>query len=409
MTDELSLDPSGPVLITGGYGTVGTELARMAAAGGLPVLLTGRTPERGRALARELGGEVRAWDLASPRPFRAAVRAVVSAVNDPDDRVLRAALTAGVPQVDVTRWTARLQRAVTVAALARSAAPVLLSSAWMGGVTGLVAAALARELGGAERVETAVRWDLADRAGADSVEFMDRLGIDFEVVEDGRRRLAAPLSGARTVRIGADPVRVARIDTPEQYTFPLTLGTATAATRIGFGSPAVTRMLLALRGAGFFRWAGGERWAPVRRAVLHSPGDGGTARLRIDVTHRGEARTALVTDPAGQARLTAAGGYLGLLRVLGADGSPAPRGVVFPEQHPDPAAALRLLAGLGARVDIERTGAPETPGTPGPSGPPKASGPPGAPGRPVPPGASGTPDTPRTPGPSGTPGTEAVA
>ncbi|MEU3031593.1 saccharopine dehydrogenase [Streptomyces incarnatus] len=356
MIDELISDPAGPVLITGGYGTVGAELARMTAAAGLPLLLTGRNPERGQALADELGGEARAWDLASATPFRAAVRAVVSAVNDPDDRVLRAAAHAGVPQVDVTRWTARLQRAVTIATLARPTAPVLLSSGWMGGVTSLVTAALARELGGAERVETAVRWDMADRAGADSVEFMDRLGIDFEVVEDGRRRLAAPLSDGRTVRIGEDSVRVARIDTPEQYTLPLTMGTATAATRIGFSSPAATRMLLALRGAGFFRWADGERWTRARRAVIHSPGTGGTARLRIDVAHRAETRTATVTDPAGQSHLTAAGGYLGLLRVLGADGSPAPSGVVFPEQHPDPAAAVRLLTGLGVRLDVERAG-----------------------------------------------------
>ncbi|MGW5875085.1 SDR family NAD(P)-dependent oxidoreductase [Nocardiopsis terrae] len=357
MTDELTLDPTGPVLITGGYGTVGAQLARMTAAEGMPVLLTGRTPERGRALAEELGGEARAWDLSSPTPFRAAVRAVVGAVNDPDDRVLHAAMAAGIPQVDVTRWTARLQRAVTLAAVARATAPVLLSSAWMGGVTSLVAAALAQELGGAERVETAVRWDMSDRAGADSVDFMDRLGIDFETVEDGRRRLTAPLSGARTARIGDDSVRVARIDTPEQYTFPLTLGATTAATRLGFSSPAATRMLLALRGVGFFRWADGERWAPARRSLLYSPGDGGTARLRIDVAHGDDARTATVTDPAGQSHLTAVGGYLGLLRVLGADGAPAPEGVAFPEQHPDPSAALRTLADHGVRVDVEQVGA----------------------------------------------------
>src|SRR5207245_1230957 len=77
--------------------------------------------------------------------------------------------------------TSRLQRAVTVASVAEPSAPVLLSSAWMGGVTSLVAAALAAEAGGADEVEIAIRWDLRDRAGADSVEFMDRLGLDYEV------------------------------------------------------------------------------------------------------------------------------------------------------------------------------------------------------------------------------------
>ena len=50
MTDALRHDPSAPVLITGGYGTVGAEIARMVALDA-PTLLTGRSPERGRALA----------------------------------------------------------------------------------------------------------------------------------------------------------------------------------------------------------------------------------------------------------------------------------------------------------------------------------------------------------------------
>ncbi|MER5353496.1 saccharopine dehydrogenase [Kitasatospora sp. NPDC002551] len=354
--DPLTHDPQGPVLLVGGYGTVGAELARLVAAEH-PVLLTGRAPERAAALVRELGGaphaEVRRWDLADPAPFPAAVRAVVGVVNDPDDRVLRAAAAAGVPYADVTRWTARLQRAATVAALLRPTAPVLLSSAWMGGVVSLVAAALAERLGGADRVETAVRWDLADRAGADSVEFMDRLGLDYEVVREGHRRTVTPLSGTGTVRIGDHPTRVARIDTPEQFTLPLTLGTRTATTRIGFSSALSTRALLAAKHTGFFRWGRGERWQSARRALLYSPGEGGTALLRVDVTHGGQGLAALVEDRAGQAHLTAVGALLALRRALGTDGSaPAPAGLCFPEQAPDPTEVLPALAALGVTVDI---------------------------------------------------------
>lgn len=97
-----------------------------------PLVLTGRTVQRGQRLADETGAELRTWDLADPAPFRAGASAIVTVVNDPDDRVLRAAISGGVPFVDITRWTARLQRAATVAALAGPTAPVLLSSAWMG-------------------------------------------------------------------------------------------------------------------------------------------------------------------------------------------------------------------------------------------------------------------------------------
>ena len=47
-----------------------------------------------------------------------------------------------------------------------------------------------------------------------------------------------------------------------------------------------------------------------------------------------------ITDPAGQAHLTALGGYLGLQRVLGRE---AGAGVMFPESTPDVAAALAQL------------------------------------------------------------------
>ncbi|GAT66894.1 saccharopine dehydrogenase [Planomonospora sphaerica] len=352
MNDDLRFDPDGPVLLVGGYGVVGAELARLAAPS-WPLLLTGRTPARGASLAEETGAGIRRWDLSDPAPFSAAVRAVVGVVNDPDDRVLRAAVRAGIPYADVTRWTARLQRAATVAATLRPAAPVLLSSSWMGGVGALVASTLATRIGGADTVEIAVRWDLRDRAGADSVEFMDRLGLEYEIVEAGRRRLIMPLTDARTVMIGSSRTRVARIDTPEQFTLPITLGVGTAATRIGFSSPALTSALLAVKRSGFFRWGRGERWTPLRRSLLYSAGEGGVARLRIDVTGPAGTRTATVTDPRGQAHLTAVGALMALRRILGADGAAPPEGVVFPEATPRPLDVPGFLESAGVAVAEE--------------------------------------------------------
>ncbi|MFD7100878.1 Rossmann-fold NAD(P)-binding domain-containing protein [Streptomyces xanthophaeus] len=60
--DQLLHDPDGPVLLVGGYGTVGAELAR-AAAGRWPLLLVGRSPEKAEDLSRELAAEARRWDL----------------------------------------------------------------------------------------------------------------------------------------------------------------------------------------------------------------------------------------------------------------------------------------------------------------------------------------------------------
>ncbi len=249
-----------------------------------------------------------------------------------------------------------MQRAAALASLgpdgARVPAPVLLSSGWMGGVVPLVAAALAERLGGADRVETAIRYDLADRAGVDSVEFMDRLGVDFEVREVGRATAVVPLTSTRTLTIGEHRTKVARIDTPEQFTLPLTLGARTVTSRIGFNSTASTSVLVALGRVGFFRHARGERWRPVRQRLLYAPGEGGTASLRIEVEGPRGVLSATVTDPGGQARLTAVGALMGLRRVLGADGAPARPGLAFPESHPLPHTLLPALAEAGVQVDV---------------------------------------------------------
>src|SRR5690606_6517636 len=140
-----------------------------------------------------------------------------------------------------------------------------------------VAAALAADLGEAAAVEVAIRYDLKDRAGTDSVEFMDRLGLDFEVMENGERRMIMPLSDAGYVTVGGHRTKVARIDTPEQFTLPLTLGVDTAGTRSGFSATSSTSALLALKKTGFFRWGRGDRLESVRRSLLYSPGEGGEA------------------------------------------------------------------------------------------------------------------------------------
>ncbi|TVU57853.1 saccharopine dehydrogenase [Paenarthrobacter nitroguajacolicus] len=345
MNDSLRLDPAGPVLVVGGYGTVGSALTHHAAKE-WPLLLTGRNPDRGNHLA---GGNVavRRWDLTQAEPFEAGVRAVIGTVNDPDDRVLRAAVGAGIPYVDVTRWTSRVTRALTLATLLRPQAPVLLSSGWMGGVTNIVAAALAQEVGDPEKIDVSIRYDTNDQAGADSVDFIDRLGLDFEVRKGGKAAVVSPLSETRWVDIAGQRTKVARLDTPEQFTLPLTLGAQSVATRIGFSSNSSTTALLAARAVGLFRWGSGERWSPVRRSLLYSPGSGGTAHVRVDVEGPGGSRTAVISDPKGQAHLTAVGGLLGLHEILRAGAQP---GVSFPESAADPASQIAKLESYGVTI-----------------------------------------------------------
>ncbi|WP_257463106.1 saccharopine dehydrogenase family protein [Archangium lipolyticum] len=353
--DTLRYDPNGAVVLAGGYGVVGGEVARMLRARhpSLPLVLAGRTPSRGEALAAEVGASLHALDLMGAAPLDFSARAVVTLVNDPLDRLLRACVHAGIPFVDITRWTARVQQALACVAVEPPRAPVVLASGWMGGIVPLVGAALARELGGAQSIDTSILYDLADRAGEDSIEFMDRMHLPFEVMEEGRRREVEPLTGARRVELAGRPRRVVRLDTPEQLTLPLVLGARTVSTRIGFSDESATLAFQALRGLGLIHLLRGERFRGVRRALLRSSGQGGRAVVRIEVSSGGGSRTATLVDARGQAHLTAAGATLALERALGLDGDAPPRGVAFPEQTPSPERALAALRSLGVELEVQ--------------------------------------------------------
>ena len=244
-----------PVLIAGGYGVVGAQVARLLRDRhpGLPLLLGGRTPATGRGLAADLGdAEAVALDLAGPGDplagLPAHIAAIVSTVNDLDDRLLDAAIARGIPLVDVTRWTSLVHRSLARCATQPLRAPVLLASGWMAGVAPLLVAWAARDLGPVREVDIAIRYALADRAGPDSVAYMDRFAERFETTVDGRQVLVTGLSDGRDATF-ADGSHgpVYRLDTPEQLTLPITIGARTVATRIGFDSAATTRLLVLLR------------------------------------------------------------------------------------------------------------------------------------------------------------------
>lgn len=350
--DRVTHDPAAPVVLVGGYGTVGRELALLLREHWpeLPLTLMGRRPQAGAALARELGAEVAQLDLGSPSALTLRARAVITLVNDAEDRVLRACLESGTPFVDITRWTARVARAAALAAAAGTRAPVVLASGWMGGIVPWVAGTLAREAGGSDAIEVGILYDLADRAGEDAIEYMDRMGIPFEITRDGQTRTVVPLTEPARLLEGGRSHTLLRIDTPEQWTLPLTLAVRTAETRIGFSSELATWGLRALRWSGFFCWARGPRLRGLRRALLRSSGAGGRALVRVRAARAERSAELTLVDARGQARLTALGALRALERALGLDGQPPPAGAAFPELWPGDAARWLRERGVDVRA-----------------------------------------------------------
>jgi saccharopine dehydrogenase-like NADP-dependent oxidoreductase len=342
------------VVLVGGTGVVGRELARLLdeQCPALPVAVTGRRLDGARAALASSRQLALAVDLSAEKPLELVARAIVTAVNDPAERVLTACVDAGIPHVDIARYTPRLLASWEGLRTMAVVAPVLFASGWMGGTVPVLARALSSLVGKVHSVDTAILYDLQDRAGPDSVEFMDRMDASFEAVERGRTRVVRPLTCAGHAEFGGRRRGMLRFDTPEQHTLPRTLGAKTAVTRIGFTSEAATCALHLLGQAGFFRAFRGARWTRMRRALLHSTGRGGTAQVRVSVEgERGTAR-ADVVDPRGQAHLTAVGARVALGLALGLDGERAAAGPFLPEQLSHPDAALEIMRRSGVSLEI---------------------------------------------------------
>ncbi|MFQ5417409.1 MAG: saccharopine dehydrogenase [Myxococcota bacterium] len=360
-SDPMTAGAGGSVLLIGGYGVVGSWIARLLRERHpeLPLLLAGRSPEKGATLAEELGtaGTVRV-DAGAGNPLSALSKPpalVLTAANDPEDRVLLAAVRAGIPVVDITRWTARVQRSVLRLSCEEIRAPVVLASSWMGGLASITASAGAARIAPVERIEIDICYAQADQSGSDSVAYVDRLAIPFETTQDGRERLSYPLTDGRVVRFpGGRKASTYRLDTPEQATLPCFLGASTVATRIGYDSPAASWMLVALKRSGILRVLQRDRFTPWRRALLHSSGDGDRATFVVSVEGKSGSVRVEVVDPKGQAHLTAVGAVVAAERALGLDGgAPAAARAWFPEQFPDPEGALATAHTLGVEVVIQ--------------------------------------------------------
>lgn len=335
----------------------------LARDGGRDVVIAARDPVRAAAVIDAVTATAAAGRRITHRPWSRGAAldgpaaAVVALVNDPADGVLNDVVDAGVPFVDVTRWTSRLALTLARLAVRPPRAPVVMASGWMGGLLPRVVRALIGERDDVVAVDGAIRYGLADAAGSDSVDYIDRLWIPFEVRDGDGTRVVEPFADGRTVVVDGAATRVHRFDTPEQFTLPLSLmSVPRAAVRLGFDSNAAGHALGVLVRLGVFRWLRHARFTGLRHALLRSPGaehrPPARAAFRVDVEFADGARVSRTVAAAGQAHLTAVGASLALRQALR---SPTTAAVLLPEQD-DPTTLWRDLHEVGATVVDEGRG-----------------------------------------------------
>ena len=319
------------ILIAGGWGLVGSRIGKVLreAEHDVDLVLGGRNPDTGKVLAANLGASLVRLDVDAPLEGLAAagpVDLVIAALQDPDDTLLAATLHSGAGYIGITRTVDNMASSAIIAANCAQR-PAMILGHWQAGVLTLAALSAARRFDTVDRVEMAALYDYDDPIGpmteADATGFVGEALIR----QNGRWQKVLAPDAARSVRSAGqasfDAMPMGVLDTPA-----LTAKTGARDVRFDLGS---CDSLGTIAG----------------RAASHD--------IYIDITGSRAGtpvhdRT-LVSDPLGQAHLTALGVLIGAERLLGLDGDRPPEGLIFPESIIDPDRAVARLRNFGVQIE----------------------------------------------------------
>lgn len=265
----------GPVLIVGGYGVVGAQLAALIRRRSpeLELLIAGRSQAAAGRAAAGLGNAAGiAVDVTADDPLagpRTAPAAIIAAVNDPGSSLMKAAISRAIPYIDITRWTERLMEAHALAQSLQPRASVSLASSWMAGLSAILARQACEGVHEVDTIRTSILFRLKDKAGPNSVEYADRLSIPFRVWEEGRWRRARAMTDPLPVIFpSGEAARVYRFYEPSQETLVGATGARSVASRIAYDDASAMRSMVFMVRSGLWRLISGRMFTKLRHSLI---------------------------------------------------------------------------------------------------------------------------------------------
>lgn len=358
------------ILIVGGYGVVGQQLVHHLRQRHpeLPIYLGGRSVEKGLELVSKFKDiSVVEIDLNKSKPLqsffaRGLPKAVVAAVNDPHDHLLLEVVAKGIPFLDITRWTSKLESAISLIQNKTLTAPIIFSSSWMAGVVAIIASKIAGKFHSIESIAIDILYSLNDKAGPNSVEYMDRLAKPYSVTRGGKIIEVKPFSNSRKVEFPRGySARTFSFDTPEQFTLPKTLGAASVNSHIAFDDTLSMYSLVGMVRLGIWKLISGANFTWLRHKILYNPGPGNSHEIMIqvngtDAQSKPKRIKASIVDPRGQTHLTSIGALIQLERLINGNNELKMKNEIsFPESLLSTDLGIETLESLGVKITFSES------------------------------------------------------
>ena len=208
------------ILIAGGYGLIGSTVARQVRtlSPDVELVLAGRNPEKGAALAGELGRASIAYlDVGNEAglPDLAAIDLIVSALYDPANSLALTALARGVAHIGITTKADEVAPIAFAALRSPPKRPIVLLGHSMAGVATIVAQKAAQPFRRVDSIAVAALYDIRDPVGPMTAGDAEMLVSRALLREGGKWKWVEGPQHARPVRltdsvVGRLPGRSAR-------------------------------------------------------------------------------------------------------------------------------------------------------------------------------------------------------